>query len=144
MTRPLRIEYPGAIYHVLSRGGRRASIVNDDNDRAPFLALLGRTYRRTSGRFMHRRHIESLGISRDARVLEVGCGNGSMSARMAEYIALDGQEFSPCLPIVPFTVTKTHRQILLSWPIMLQTPGNTLPTSDYKAGVTIPGISGNR
>jgi 2-polyprenyl-3-methyl-5-hydroxy-6-metoxy-1,4-benzoquinol methylase len=40
---------------------------------------------------MHRRHIESLGISREARVLEVGCGNPSMSAWMAEHIALDGQ-----------------------------------------------------
>ena len=40
---------------------------------------------------MHRRHIESLGISRQARVLEVGCGNGSISAWMAEHIAPDGQ-----------------------------------------------------
>jgi 2-polyprenyl-3-methyl-5-hydroxy-6-metoxy-1,4-benzoquinol methylase len=40
---------------------------------------------------MHRRHIESLGISRDARVLEVGCGDGSMSAWMAKHIAPDGQ-----------------------------------------------------
>jgi len=40
---------------------------------------------------MHRRYIESLGISCDARVLEVGCGNGSMSAWMADYIAPDGQ-----------------------------------------------------
>ena len=40
---------------------------------------------------MHRRHIESLGISRQARVLEVGCGNGSMSAWMAEHVAPDGQ-----------------------------------------------------
>ena len=40
---------------------------------------------------MHRRHIGSLGISRDARVLEVGCGNGSMSTWMAEHIAPDGQ-----------------------------------------------------
>jgi Dimethyladenosine transferase (rRNA methylation) len=38
---------------------------------------------------MHRRYIELLGISRDARVLEIGCGNGSMSARMA------GQRGSP-------------------------------------------------
>src|SRR5438034_1849366 len=36
---------------------------------------------------MHRRQIESLGISREARVLDVGCGNGSMSAWMAEHIA---------------------------------------------------------
>ena len=40
---------------------------------------------------LHRRHIESLGISREARVLEVGCGNGSMSAWMAKHIAPDGQ-----------------------------------------------------
>jgi len=40
---------------------------------------------------MHRRYIGSLGISREARVLEVGCGNGSMSAWMAEHVAPDGQ-----------------------------------------------------
>jgi len=26
MARPLRIEYPGAIYHVLSRGDRRSNL----------------------------------------------------------------------------------------------------------------------
>ena len=40
---------------------------------------------------MHPRHIESLGISRNARVLEVGCGNGSMSAWMAEHVTPDGK-----------------------------------------------------
>jgi 2-polyprenyl-3-methyl-5-hydroxy-6-metoxy-1,4-benzoquinol methylase len=40
---------------------------------------------------MHQRYIGSLGISREARVLEVGCGNGSMSAWMAEHVAPDGQ-----------------------------------------------------
>ena len=40
---------------------------------------------------MHRRYIESLGISRDGRVLEVGCGNGSMSAWMARRVAPHGQ-----------------------------------------------------
>jgi len=40
---------------------------------------------------MHRRYIESLGISRDARVLEIGCGNGSMSVWVAEHIAPGGQ-----------------------------------------------------
>jgi len=40
---------------------------------------------------MHRRYIELLGISRDPRVLEVGCGNGSMSARMAGHVAPHSQ-----------------------------------------------------
>ena len=41
MARPLRLEFPGALYHVTSRGNRRESIYQDDNDRQEFLALLG-------------------------------------------------------------------------------------------------------
>lgn len=33
MTRPLRIEYPGAFYHVMNRGQRQDAIVDDDYDR---------------------------------------------------------------------------------------------------------------
>ncbi|MBX3324921.1 MAG: transposase [Nitrospira sp.] len=40
MARPLRIEYPGAVYHVTSRGNARQDIVVDDRDRQQFLALL--------------------------------------------------------------------------------------------------------
>src|ERR1700745_2470334 len=47
MARPLRIEYPGAIYHVLSRGDRRAAIFRRDADRKLFLDLLGLTCRRS-------------------------------------------------------------------------------------------------
>lgn len=47
MARPLRIEYAGAIYHVLSRGDRREAIVRDDADRELFLDILERTCRRT-------------------------------------------------------------------------------------------------
>jgi hypothetical protein len=40
MARPLRIEYPGAIYHVLSRGDRREAIFRTEADRELFLDLL--------------------------------------------------------------------------------------------------------
>ncbi|KQV92860.1 transposase [Rhizobacter sp. Root1221] len=40
MARPLRIEFPGAIYHVTSRGDRREPIFVDDNDRHALLAVL--------------------------------------------------------------------------------------------------------
>jgi REP element-mobilizing transposase RayT len=40
MARPLRIEYPGAVYHVTSRGNARQDIVADDRDRAQFVTLL--------------------------------------------------------------------------------------------------------
>ena len=40
MARPLRIEFPHAIYHVTSRGNARQSIFADDEDRCAFRALL--------------------------------------------------------------------------------------------------------
>ena len=40
---------------------------------------------------MHRRHIESLGIGSGARTLEVGCGNGSISAWLAERVEPGGK-----------------------------------------------------
>lgn len=40
MARPLRIEFSGALYHVTSRGDRRADIYEDDEDRDTFLRIL--------------------------------------------------------------------------------------------------------
>ena len=40
MVRPLRLEYPGALYHVTSRGNRREQIYADDEDRGAFLDVL--------------------------------------------------------------------------------------------------------
>lgn len=40
MARPLRIQYPGALYHVTSRGNARHPIFRDDLDRKTFLELL--------------------------------------------------------------------------------------------------------
>ena len=41
MPRKLRVEYEGAVYHVLNRGDRRESIFLGDEDRALFLETLG-------------------------------------------------------------------------------------------------------
>lgn len=43
MSRPLRIEFAGALYHVTSRGDGREAIFLDDQDRACFLEVLGST-----------------------------------------------------------------------------------------------------
>jgi hypothetical protein len=40
MARKLRIQYPGAMYHVLNRGDRREDIFEDDQDRERFLETL--------------------------------------------------------------------------------------------------------
>jgi REP element-mobilizing transposase RayT len=43
----MRIEYPGAIYHVMNRGDRREDIFKDEEDRRRFLAALGEACAKT-------------------------------------------------------------------------------------------------
>jgi REP element-mobilizing transposase RayT len=47
MPRALRIEYPGAIYHVMNRGDHREPIFGDDFDRRRFLTTLGEACEKT-------------------------------------------------------------------------------------------------
>ena len=48
MARKLRVEYAGAIYHLMNRGDRREPIVQDDRDRRCFLETLGEACTKTS------------------------------------------------------------------------------------------------
>ncbi len=50
MARKLRVEFEGAVYHVMCRGDRRESIFEDDADRARFLATLSEACQRTGWR----------------------------------------------------------------------------------------------
>ncbi len=45
MTRPLRLEFPGAVYHLTARGDWREDIFLDDADRQTFLDLLAKEIR---------------------------------------------------------------------------------------------------
>ncbi|WP_165220163.1 REP-associated tyrosine transposase [Aquisphaera insulae] len=47
MPRRLRIQYPGATYHVMSRGNGRQDIVEDDDDRRRLMSDLERASRRS-------------------------------------------------------------------------------------------------
>jgi REP-associated tyrosine transposase len=40
MSRPLRIEFPGALYHITGRGNARQRICRNDEDREQFLSIL--------------------------------------------------------------------------------------------------------
>jgi putative transposase len=40
MTRSLGIEYPGAVYHITSRGNDKNTLFKDDQDREDFLNAL--------------------------------------------------------------------------------------------------------
>jgi REP element-mobilizing transposase RayT len=47
MARKLRIQYPGAIYHVMNRGDRREAIFADDDDRQRLLQTLTQACEKT-------------------------------------------------------------------------------------------------
>ncbi len=47
MARKLRVEYPGAVYHVMNRGDRREPIFRDDADRQQLINTLGKACGKT-------------------------------------------------------------------------------------------------
>jgi putative transposase len=50
MSRPLRLEIAGGLYHVTSRGDRREEIYQDDDDREAWLAILAQCCERFNWR----------------------------------------------------------------------------------------------
>lgn len=46
MARPLRIEYPGAVYHITSRGNEKKAVFKDESDREAFLKVLAQVNNR--------------------------------------------------------------------------------------------------
>ncbi len=48
MPRQMRVQYPGAIYHAMSRGDRREAIFLDQEDRMSFIQTLGEASETTS------------------------------------------------------------------------------------------------
>lgn len=52
MARPLRIEFPGAVYHVTSRGDRREHIFEDDQDRRSLLSVVAQASERFNARML--------------------------------------------------------------------------------------------
>ena len=50
MARSIRIEFPGAFYHVMARGNRRETIFQDEEDRRFFISTLSETCGRTGWR----------------------------------------------------------------------------------------------
>ncbi len=52
MARPLRIEFPGAVYHVTTRGDRREPIFVDDEDRRALLRVIAQALARFDGELL--------------------------------------------------------------------------------------------
>ena len=77
MSRPLRIEFPGATYHVESKGGPEAEVFRDEDDKKSFLDVLTNVV----ARFGWLVHSYSIMRSSYRIVLEVPKGNLSRGMR---------------------------------------------------------------
>ena len=75
MTRPLRIEYPGAFYHILNRGNAGTKIFIDDRDRKKFLSY----FRKMASRFAVKIHTYCLMDTHYHLILETLKANLSQS-----------------------------------------------------------------
>jgi len=71
MARPLRIEYPGAAYHVMARGNRGKAIFADDPDRNRFLETLAEACEKTGWHI----HADVLMGNHDHLLVETPEGN---------------------------------------------------------------------
>lgn len=87
MARPLRIEFPGAVYHVTSRGNERKAIFRDGDDRTMFLDTLARVNRR----FHWLCHAYCLMDNHYHLVIETPEGNLSKGMRQLNAVYTQGQ-----------------------------------------------------
>ena len=82
---------------------------------------------------MHRRHLESLGIGEGTRALEVGCGNGSISAWLAERVGPGGHvvavdlDLSPVRSIPARSTSSPRGQSCITSPTPMRPSGTSSP-----------------
>ena len=84
VARKLRVEYPGAIYHVMNRGDRREPIFQDDTDRQLFLRTLEEACLKTGWQV----HVYCL-IGVRVCALESGAGEVDHSGTAGECVSVE-------------------------------------------------------
>jgi putative transposase len=88
MARPLRITFPGALYHVTARGNERKAIYRDDTDRSRFLVRLAAVSAR------QRLRIHAYALMRNHYHLLVETREGNLARAMAQLNGAYTQEFN--------------------------------------------------
>ena len=83
MARKLRVEYPGAVYHVMNRGDRWEPIFRDDEDRQRFLDTLAQACGKTGWK------VHAICLMPNHFHLVVETPHGNLVARMNEPIGTE-------------------------------------------------------
>jgi putative transposase len=91
MPRKVRVEYPGAIYHVMSRGDRYEDVFLDDVDRQDFLKTLAEACQETGFQ------VRAYCLMRNHVHLILETPNANLVAGMDWLLSL----VSPALPACP-------------------------------------------
>ncbi|MFZ4860123.1 MAG: REP-associated tyrosine transposase [Desulfuromonadaceae bacterium] len=88
MARPLRIEFPGAVYHVTTRGNARADIFEDNNDRILFCTVLSQVVKRFNW------HCHAYCLMNNHYHLLIETPDGNLSAGMRQLNGIYTQSYN--------------------------------------------------
>ena len=107
MARKLRVEYAGAIYHVMNRGGLREPMFQDEADRRTFLTTLAQTCARTEWQV----HAWCLMGNHFHLVLETPQGN--LVAGMKWFLGTYTSRFNPRHKLVGHLFSGRYKALLV-------------------------------
>jgi len=107
MTRPLRIEFPGALYHVTSRGDRRKAIFVDDVDREFWINVVDLVCKRFN--FVVHAYCQ-MGNHYHLMVETI---DGNLAQGMRHLNSLYSQEFNRCHGLVGHVLQGRYKAILV-------------------------------
>jgi REP element-mobilizing transposase RayT len=88
MARPLRIEFPGAVYHVTTRGNARDNIFEDNNDRNLFCTVLSQVVKRFNW------HCHAYCLMNNHYHLLIETPDGNLSAGMRQLNGIYTQSYN--------------------------------------------------
>src|SRR5215467_6727174 len=114
MARRARVEYPGALYHVITRGNQHQRIFRDDRDRRKYLEILSNLKKQYSFRIpayvlMHN-HVHLLLESGEFRFHE-SCSGWAAPIRSTSIAGISKWGICFRVAIKPFYATK----IVICW-----------------------------
>jgi REP element-mobilizing transposase RayT len=107
MARPLRLSYPGAVYHITSRGNEKKPVFKDNNDRMLFLYIL----RKVKERYNWFYHAYCLMDNHYHLIVETPDGNISIGMRQINGVYT--QAFNRCHNRVGHLFQGRYKAILL-------------------------------